>query len=169
MAPRAQPHSHSFGFPCGGVSIRALPFATTCRFALYILWRCVDSCPPSHGSAFGFCQPSDDSTLPYRSPSHSGYQAMDHATCGHPHQGHAFAPRLSSHRPSSYSQTMSHIRGLAESYVELASERSFTSTPKFPNFPSSFFKFVPSCLCSFCFVFHPHHQDYHEVMSFAII
>ena len=73
MAPRAQPRSHSFGFPCSGASIRALPFATAHQFALSFSWRRVDSRSPFHGGASGLRQPSDGSTLPSRLPSRSGW------------------------------------------------------------------------------------------------
>ena len=45
-APRAQPHSHSFGFPCSGTLICALPFAAACRFAPSFSWWHVDPCSP---------------------------------------------------------------------------------------------------------------------------
>jgi len=121
MVPCTQPHLHSFRFPCGGASIHALSFAATCWFALYISQQHINSYTPSHGSAFGFCQPSDNSTLPSCSPSHSGCWAVDYTTYGHPYQGHAFASRLSSYRPSSYFQTIPCIHRLTELYAELVS------------------------------------------------
>jgi len=72
-APCAQPRSHSFGFPCSGALICALPFVKARHFALSFSWRRDDSHSPFHGGASGLRQPSDGSTLPSHSPSRSGW------------------------------------------------------------------------------------------------
>jgi len=98
-APCAQPHSHSFGFPCSGTSIRALPFMAACRFALSFLWRHVPSRSPFMAAPLVCTSPLMAAPCPLVCPLTAACRAMDQATCGHPHQGQAFAPGLHSHKP----------------------------------------------------------------------
>jgi len=87
--PCTQPCSHSSEFPCSGASICALPFVAVHRFALSFSWWHVDSHSPFHSGTSGLRQPLMAVPCPLVHPLTVAFQAMDQATCGHPHWGQA--------------------------------------------------------------------------------